>query len=186
MAIRNTSYSYGWIARFFHWVSFFWISALIIVGFCMERLPKAERGDIYNMHKLAGIALLCFISLRLLWTLTSKKPTLPDGTFAITRKLAGFSHFCLYLLIFMMPISGWIMATASGKFPHLNGISIPMPYVPASKACAAVAHFLHTEGIWLLLSFLALHILAALKHRVFNRDRVYQRMMTGDTNVPYW
>jgi cytochrome b561 len=78
MSIKNTSTTYGSIAKFFHWT----IAAIVILMLCFgpfmdDITSKAIRSPVITFHKLTGLAILLLVVLRLLWTLYNPKPQLP-------------------------------------------------------------------------------------------------------------
>jgi polyisoprenoid-binding protein YceI len=91
----------------------------------------------------------------------------------------------LYLLILALPISGWLMSSASAySVSWFNLVELPDLVAPSptlKEALVSVHHTLAT-GLWLVAS---LHLLAALKHRFFNHDDVLGRMLTGTTGAAF-
>jgi cytochrome b561 len=85
-----------------------------------------------------------------------------------------------------MPLSGWLLASASPVqdllqmqnlvFGHLP---LPDPFVPGSDALEAVFHRVHTTAAIGLSLVLALHAAAALKHQFVDRDGLLARMIRG-------
>ena len=64
-------------------------------------------------HKSVGITILALALLRLLWRLYNRNsPPLPANLKPYERGLAHLTHYGLYLLLFAMPLSGWMMSSA--------------------------------------------------------------------------
>src|SRR5262245_26519842 len=132
MAFKNSYSSYGSINKFFHWLIFFLIAGLFIIGFSVETYPKSFQKLFIDVHKLIGIIVLGLMLLRLLWISINPKPQL---ALPLWERIAEKTvHGLLYLTLLAMPISGWIMATADGKPPHLFALTLPFPYIPTSEA----------------------------------------------------
>src|SRR5688572_12933020 len=111
MALRNTVLGYGSLSKFFHWV----IVALIILQYFLAHtahdLPRGlQQFKMYQYHKSVGITILALALLRLIWRWMGIVPTLPPGMKPYERFLAKFTHVALYVLLFAMPLSGWIMS----------------------------------------------------------------------------
>ena len=95
-------------------------------------------------------------------------------------------HALLYLAMVAMPLSGWVMASASPT-QDLLGIEnlvfgrwpLPDPWVPGNAAVEAAAHAVHVAAAWSLAAVLALHAGAALWHQLVRRDRVLAAMIRG-------
>ncbi|MBL4647426.1 MAG: cytochrome b/b6 domain-containing protein [Gammaproteobacteria bacterium] len=113
-----------------------------------------------------------------MWRFVNPKPEWPDTMSLAERLAARLVHGLLYLLILIVPISGWIMSTAAGYSPSFWGwFTLAMPGIPYSKALAMTANQIHTTAIWVLGILIILHLLAALKHHFINKDNILKRMM---------
>jgi cytochrome b561 len=187
MQIRNTSKGYGSIAIAFHWTMAALMIGLFAVGKYMTGLdPTApDTFAIYQWHKSFGFLVLGLAALRLAWRFANPSPALPRDMPAYQRAAAHLGHAGLYALLFALPISGWLMVSASPwGIPTVLFNVIPVPHLPvpemlgtkaqAEKALKEVHELL---GFVLLALFLA-HVAAALKHHFINRDTVLKRMLS--------
>ena len=154
---------------------------LLALGIYMtEFLPSdsPNRLEIYNLHKSLGIIALIFIVIRIANRLFHKAPALPATMPKIEIILSNLGHFGLYVLMILTPLSGYLMSNAFG-FP-VNLFSIELPFLIARNfelgKIFSLAHELCAYG---LLGLVALHILAVIKHRFFDRPEhdVLQRMI---------
>jgi len=173
---KNKFYDYGIVEKLLHWSIAILVLGMLAFGFLLDDFPKAIKHQVVNMHKLVGIIVLFLMVFRLVWRVTHKQPSLPDSIPLWQQKLSHLIHGLLYVGVLVMPLAGWIMSSAKpGKAPHIAGMVLRLP-VPANLD---VAHFfwqVHSIGAWVLMSFISLHILAALKHALINRDGVFSRM----------
>lgn len=178
MPIRNTRERWGALAKSLHWV----IAALIVVQFVLaniaEDLPLGmEKIATLARHKSVGITILGLAVLRLLWRLLDRRPIESAPANSWLLRLAQLTHGALYLLLFAVPLSGWIMSSAR-NFPvsWFNLWQLP-DLVTANDATYRAAHEAH-EALTTALGVLALiHIAAALKHHFVDRDDVLRRML---------
>jgi cytochrome b561 len=177
MALRNTATRYGSLAKTLHWLVFFMLTTLLIVGYYMPDLEKPLKFTVYNIHKLTGITLLGIMLFRLYWTLSNTKLGYPSNLSQCQIRAARSIHFLLYALVIAMPISGWVMSTASGYSPNLFGISLRFPFLSESKAIASFFKDAHFYLAWSILVAVSAHILAALKHHFINKDDILTRML---------
>lgn len=178
MALKNTIISYGSLTKFIHWFSAFVIISLLIVGFIMEDLASADlKNNVYNIHKLFGISILAITIFRILWSLYNIKPKLPDHMARIERFLARMMTKLLYLALLIMPLSGWVMSTAAGHIPHIFGLQLPFPLITKNPQIANYAAKSHYVMAWSIILLVSLHVLAAIKHYFWNKDRILQRML---------
>lgn len=178
MALRNTTARWGAIAQLFHWV----IVALVITQFVLANiaanlpLGMAKLAALAR-HKSVGITLFGLALLRLLWRWMNPVPPLPDTLKPYERVLAKITHFALYALLLVMPVTGWIMSSAR-KFPvsWFNLVQLPDLVAPNRALYEAMLHTHHFLA-WLLLATAVLHVLAALKHHFILKDDTLRRML---------
>lgn len=178
MPLKNDEQHYGSVAKFFHWLIFVLMVGLFVIGFVMGELNgKPYQAAIYNVHKLIGLSVLLLALLRLMWALTGVKPLLPGKPKWWEIYAERFVHYLLYFLLFTMPLSGWIMSTAAGRTPHIFGINFAFPQMPFDKEVASFFANIHIVLAWTLLGTIAVHIFAAIKHHVIDKDNVLIRML---------
>jgi cytochrome b561 len=131
----------------------------------------------YSYHKWIGVIVFMLGVARVYWRATHRPPLLPD-TIPNWEKLAAHAtHFVLYLLIFAIPVSGWLMSSALGFQTVLFEV-LPLPdLVARNKELGEQLRELH-EALNLGMAFLVLgHIGASLKHHYIDRDDVLVRMV---------
>jgi cytochrome b561 len=101
----------------------------------------------------------------------------------LERRSAHASHLLLYLLLFLMPMTGWIVNSAA-NIPFRLFWLIPVPAIvepdKATADAAARAHFVLFVVLSLLL---AAHIGAALRHHFLKRNDVLVRMLPGRGSI---
>jgi cytochrome b561 len=167
-------YSTG--AIWFHWI----IAALVIVnlaiGLFHESLLKGVHGAM-PLHKSVGLTVLVLTVAFILWRLAHRRPSLPTDMPAWQRAAAHGAHWGLYALLLIMPLSGWAMVSNSRHPMPLEWFGVPVPFLPVAKSVSGAAHQSHTVLGWVMLALVALHVLAALRHHVVQRDSVLTRML---------
>ncbi len=132
-----------------------------------------------NVHKSIGILILALTLVRIGWRLTHKPPPLPESMAPVLRWIARATHVLFYILLLVLPLSGWWMSSAVPD-RHAFGFGlfdVPFLPVPRGWASAGPAHFIHTNLAWLMIGLVGLHILAVLKHLLFDDDGVVARML---------
>jgi cytochrome b561 len=160
-----------------------WLIALIIfstfcLGLYVSGLPiSPQRLRLIAYHKWIGVTIFQLVVLRLIWRLTHAAPPLPATMPAWQHKAAAASHALLYLLIFIIPLSGWIYSSAAGvPVVYLGIVQLP-DLIGADKALAAKLKLLHKSLNYTLAIIVTVHTLAALKHEFVDRDGVLRRML---------
>ncbi len=177
MVLRNSYLQYGSVAKFFHWLIFFLVVIQVLLGFFWDATGDLK-AKVINSHKLLGLTILFFITLRWLWMITNPKPVLGAATPG-ERLIEHIVHALLYVCLFTMPLTGWALTTAIGKPPHIFDHQIAMPGIPLNKPFAEIMLGIHSLLAGILVGLITIHVIAALKHHFINKDNVLKRMLPG-------
>ena len=176
MRDRASGYSNG--QRSLHWIMAILILPMIVVGFVMvqQGLPRGLQNSMFILHKNIGVVVLILAAIRIALRLRRSPPSLSDSLPAWQRRAAHASHGLLYVLILVMPLSGYIRVRAGG-FPieALDRLGLPT-LVPRSDALANAAKLVHEVGAYAIAALLVLHIAAALQHALILRDGTWARI----------
>jgi cytochrome b561 len=165
-----------------HWLLGLVLIGLFVVGLYMTSLPfSPQRLKLYNWHKWAGVVVLTLSFLRLLWRLTHRPPALPAAVAAAMPRWQHWAHHgthhALYALFFAVPLLGWAYSSAAG-FPIVVFGVLPLPdFVPADKALAELIKPWHKFSAYAMAVLVGLHVAAALKHQLIDRDGLLGRML---------
>jgi cytochrome b561 len=178
MPNQSTPTRYGALAMFFHWV----IAALIVTQFVLGRtaidLPLgAHKLALLARHKSFGMTVLMLAILRLLWRLKAAPPELPAGMTPLERVLARGTHVAFYVLLFAMPLTGWMMSSAKNYSVSWFGLFTWPNLIAKNETAFDLLRSTHDALSYVLFAIALLHILAALKHHFWNRDNVLLRML---------
>lgn len=162
-----------------HWLMAVGLAGTFLLGLSMHELPPSpQRLRLYAWHKWAGVTLFLLALLRLRWRLAHRPPPLPVMP-AWQRLAAQWVHGLLYLLMFAVPLSGWLMSSAKGFQTVWFGI-LPLPdLVGRDKALGDALTVLHRALNYLFLGLVVVHVAAALKHQFHDRDGLMLRMLPG-------
>ena len=182
---------YGRVAQGLHWAIALLIVFEIGLGWRMDGPPGATTFAVYQLHKSIGISILILTLARIAWRVGHRPPPSVGGH-VWERRLAGWVHAGFYLLLLAIPLSGWLIVSASrtGIGTVLFGL-IPFPHLPgvpglesATKASVEqAAETAHRLLGWALYGLLALHVAGALKHHLIDRDQGLARMLPGPSSV---
>ena len=180
MVWRNTSQTWGRIARGLHWLMALLIAAQLGLGWITHQLDRSPlKIDMMTAHKSVGITLLMLLVFRLLWRWFDLAPAYPNGSRSWEHTLSRITHAALYLLITGMILSGWIAASTS-VIPWKLWWFIPWPRLTGpDKALHELAAESHEFLAWLILMLVAGHVIAALRHHYIKKNNVLKRMWKG-------
>jgi cytochrome b561 len=169
---------YTALAQGFHWL----IAALIVIQFTLawtaDDLPLGARKlGLLARHKSVGMTVLMLAVLRLLWRLRNPAPPLPAGMSFLERRLAQITHVAFYVLLFAMPLTGWMMSSAKNYSVSWFGWFTWPNLIGKNEAAFDFLRSTHDVLSYVLFAIAMLHILAALKHHFWNKDDVLLRML---------
>ena len=173
---------YDPVAVTLHWIIAISILLLIPMGLTMEDYPVNLKFPVYIIHKSLGIVVLAASLFRLVWRLLNPPPALPAHMGKVEKLLAHAAHWVLYGLMIAMPLTGWLMVSASRKYPTIFFWLTEVPFIPLPETMQnkPQAHEFHNYHLWLAYGAIVLivaHVGAALKHHFVNKDHVLKRML---------
>jgi cytochrome b561 len=170
--------SYDRVARAAHWLIAALAVIVISLGWAIAGAPRnAPTRDLLLLHRSVGLTILAATLFRAGWRWRHPGPPLPPSVAGLERALARATHFFLYLIFILMPLSGYANAAAAGHAVGFFGIvSIP-PLLPETGRLSQAAVAAHLVGQYLVYFLVTLHVAGALLHGVVKRDGVLERML---------
>ena len=176
---RNTAGQIGRVTRGLHWGMAALILGQIALGLSLPRLaPSLSNLWLYGLHKSLGATLLALVVLRLIWHRISPPPPPLGETGAWPGRLARAVHAAIYVALVVVPVSGWVGASASGIDTVIWGIWTLPAIAPMTEAWQDGGFAVHAWATKALMALLALHLAGAL-HRGAKGDGTLRRMWTG-------
>jgi cytochrome b561 len=157
-------------ARFFHWLFVLLFLAQVPAGIVMivpavvgdfAVLPGVEQTTVdafYIFHKGLGAVLIVVVFARVLWRLTHPAPPLPDTIPELERRIAGWTHAFMYVLMVVAVVTGYVHVVGLG-FPMelLDAIGVP-PLIPRMERIAVVSSFVHRFTVFVLVGVVGVHV----------------------------
>ncbi len=176
---KNTSENYGLVAILFHWLSAIVIFGLFGLGYWMVDLNYYSEWyrTAPHIHKSLGLLLLLGTLIRLAWKLANPVPK-PIGNNKYEKLAAHTAHLVLYMLLFVILISGYLISTADGRAIEVfTWFSVPSvgELFDDQEDLAGV---IHEYSAYVIIALALLHAFAALKHHFISRDNTLIRMLT--------
>ena len=163
-------------ARLLHWLMAPLVVAMLFIGIGMLSTTSSAYALLLAIHKPLGVAILVLVLLRIHTRLRHPPPPLPSDLPRLQRRAATLSHWLLYALLLLMPVSGWAMLSAAGyPVTLLAGIRLP-PIAPHDAGLFAWLRGAHHWLALLLFATFLLHLAAALFHALVRRDGVLASM----------
>jgi cytochrome b561 len=179
--IRNTTSSWGSVARAFHWIIGLIIIGMLAFGWWMNHIPaRPDRFFYRSIHADIGYLLLALIVLRLIWRAINPTPALPKDTPQLRRVAAWISHGALYLISFVVIMLGWAHSGAREQnYASWFGLFNVPQFTTPDKAAAGFYENWHIYCAYGLLALVVIHTAAAAWHHFIKRDGVAARMVDG-------
>ena len=167
---------YSAVAIALHWLIALAIIVNIIGGLTFDwfldsnDLALKTQGQInLGLHKSLGLTIIVLTIVRLGWRLANPAPALPAHMTWLERRLAQLSHAIFYGLMLVLPLSGWALASTGpvtiSWFRLFN-----VPHLPIAASQRELFGEGHERLAWGMFALVALHILAVLKHQIFDRE----------------
>lgn len=166
---------YNRVAVVLHWL----IAALVLfnlfVGLFHESLLDGV--PVMGTHKAFGMLILLLTLVRIGWRFGHPVPPMPADTAAWERMTAKATHIAFYLLLLILPLSGWVMSSGARTPRPISMFGLfDVPLLPVSKAAGGAAHEAHEVLGYVFVVLVILHIAAALRHQFLLKDGMMDRM----------
>lgn len=178
---KNSEHHYAPAVRALHWL---FVLLLIAVYASIELRVIYPRGSdpregIKALHFMLGMSVLLLALVRV-WVRVASGPAprIEPTPPLWQHRLASAAHILLYLLILMMPLSGWVILSAAGKPIPFFGLELP-PITGKDLEFSKSIKSWHEEIGELGIGLIALHVVAALYHHLMVKDDTLKRMLPG-------
>lgn len=170
-----------------HWLIALFMVFNVMLAWLWPILPDAQVRPAVNWHKSIGILVLGLAVMRLLWRVGREPPPLSTRFKRWEVRLSQITHVLLYVVMFGLPLSGWIMDSASVKAAEhpiifMNLFEWPrigyfMGLDPETrKTIHELFEETHEIMAKLLYGLFVLHVAGALKHQFLDKKPELQRM----------
>lgn len=181
MLLKNTREQWGSVSKVLHWLVLALVLAMAWIGLTMGDLPSGpDKIAAYARHKSIGITILALVVLRLGWRFHAGTPAAIAGTPAWQARVASLTHWALYALLLAMPLSGWLLNSASGYPLQWFGLFNLPAIAGRDLALRELTGEVHEWLFWALATLAMLHAAAAFYHHLFVRDATLARMLPSD------
>ena len=163
--------AYTRTAVYLHWLMALLVFVTFPVGLVMSEMALSpDKLRLLSYHKWLGVTVFILVIARLVWRAMHKPAPLDSAMPQWQRVAAKGAHVLLYVLLFAIPLSGWLMSSAKGFQTVYLGV-LPLPdLLSKDKVLGDALSALHEVLNITLLLLVVSHIGAALKHFRAFRD----------------
>ncbi len=178
MSWKNTSTRYGSLSISIHWLVLLLFIAVYATINLRELYSKGSdpREALKTWHFMLGMLVFVLLWLRLATRLSGPTPGIQPEPARLQQLSAKLMHLALYALMIVMPLSGWLLLSASGKPIPFFGLQLPAlisENKDLAKTIQEIHEFIGTTGYYLI----GLHAAAALYHHYIKHDNTLTRML---------
>jgi cytochrome b561 len=179
-----TTDRYSPLARAFHWATALLIALQFACGLVMVYdgpepnvwATLADRFQLYDSHKVLGLALLALALVRLAYRAARGGPAPLAEIPPLQRRAAGLAHAALYLLLVGVPLLGWLGISLYPALTVFERARLPALASP-DRAMSETVLYWHAWAAFALVGLVVVHAGAALHHHFVRRDRTLLRML---------
>ena len=179
VGIRNSAHGYGLVAICLHWLVAFTVIGLFALGVWMTGLTYYDywykRAP--ELHKSIGALLFLVMLGRVVWRALNVTPEAEPGVGLLQRRMAHAVHLLLYVLLFALMVSGYLISTADGRPIDVFSLFALPAIVSSIPNLEDMAGTVHWYLALTLIGLASLHALAALKHHFIDRDSTLKKML---------
>jgi cytochrome b561 len=168
MTVENEKYHPS--IRILHWLMFVLFAIIFVLGVVMIEFKETEPWSLYSFHKETGVLVFLLVLLRLMARWLTRVPEHPADISPMEHRVAQTVVFMLYLLMILVPISGYALSNIHGyDVPFYGGLTLPklFPTLPEWEETIGLIHYYLAYGF---LGVFLLHLVGVIKHHVTGLD----------------
>lgn len=170
--------AYTSLQKTLHWLMGLLIIGLFVVGFIMvDMAPGESKWSIYGFHKSFGFLVLVFFFVRLSARLMTPPNIVDHSVSNLHYMLIKLSVPVLYIIMLMMPLSGFIMSDAGGYAVSFFGLFEVPSLFKGMKSLGETASWVHHNLAPFAAGIVVLHMMGAFFHHFILKDDTLTRML---------
>jgi len=179
LPIKNTTKNYGVVSIILHWLVALSVFSLFGLGFYMVDLDYYSTWyqTAPDLHKSIGICLFAVMVLRALWRNIQPTPEHLPSHSKLERRIGHITHISLYIIFFLICISGYLITTADGRGIEVFGLFTVPSLGEFIQNQEDIAGSIHEWLAYSIIALSGLHALGALKHHFIDKDATLKRML---------
>jgi len=166
------------LLRKIHWATaFLFITAMLIGFYCGLQPPgTSPRRELLEVHKSLGVTLFLLAILRVMVRVSTAAPPEPASFSPLVRLAARLNHWALYVVLFAMPVTGYMFSAAGGySLRYFWTFSWPRLFA-GNRSIEHAGELSHGLLAYLVYAAVALHIAATVWHVLVKKDATLARM----------
>ena len=178
MRWTDTRSGYGWVSIALHWLTAIRVLTMWTFGTMTQTDVEDDAAWYAHLHMSIGVSAYMLLWARILWRFAVGHPAPQPGQSALLFPVAKALHYLFLVAIGVMLVSGPLMVWSGGDAVEVFAFTIPSPF--AWSGLHDLLRGVHGVTASIIILGAILHIMAALKHIVFNRDGTFDKIMIAD------
>lgn len=178
IALDSPPAGYNGTAKTLHWLVVVLLIAQFVFAWTMPHIGRnTPVTTLISLHFTFGVLILAVAVVRLLWRLARGVPAPEPGIPGWQETASQIVHWVLYVLLFVVPLLGWINASWRGMPVVMFGLELPQLIGTRAPGWQWTGDFHGLLANYVMLALVGLHVVAALYHHVIRHDGVLKRML---------
>ena len=181
------TYSYPTARKVLHWTIAILVIAMLPAGMIFtdfDNKPAIEGifgagsfNVFYDLHKSTGFLILFLMVVRIALAFIQPKPPYEVPLTKAEKAGSGAVHGLLYVLLFALPILGWLGVSAFDAPLPVFGLFDMPALVEKDRELSRTMFEWHEIAAKIVIALLIAHIGAALYHGLVKKDGLLRRML---------
>ncbi len=174
---------YSLVMKILHWGMALAFVGLYAVAYIMQDMNNSpEKFQLYGLHKSVGITILVLVLIRFFYRIVHGVPAISKNLSPLWNLAARLGHYSLYLLMVLMPLSGYLMSSAGGhSVSYFGFFQVPL-LLQKNPALGGFFHESHEILSYVIYGLVTVHVIMALVHHFILKDDTLTRMTWGNKN----
>ena len=178
MNLINSTSKYGLITRFLHWIIVLLFLNQFVSATIMTWAERgAFKGELFAWHKAIGLLILFTATVRFTLKKLSRQPKWAEGLQPWEKSSLIFIERCLYIIMFLMPVSGILMSLTGGYKISFFGLFHIPGLSESNTLLRDIFWFLHTTTSYAIIALISIHFAFVLRRQIFEKDGYLRRML---------
>jgi cytochrome b561 len=141
-------------------------AAIFVLGMVMVEFKECcSPWAMYDFHKATGVLVFLLVFARLLFRWTTRLPAVPPEIPPLNHFIAQGVIHLMYLLMILVPISGYALSNIHGRDVKFYGLPLPKLF-PTEPAWEQAISNAHETLAYVFLGVIILHVLGVIMHHV--------------------
>lgn len=178
MSLTKTQKRFGSISRFIHWVIAFLFLFQYGIALVMTELSEKDPYHelFFMLHESVGITILFLAVFRIIWRKITPLPTWPETMTDFDKKLFSFAEYGLYVIMLLMPLSGYVLTMAEGEEFKFFGLFDMPDLVGKSEVLEEIGVYLHKITGFVIVGLVGSHVTLVLRQHLNFKENFLRRM----------